>query len=551
MFILIYLVGSPIIFLLVSSFKESGLPLDPGFTMANYSTVFKDPQVYKLFLNSIVFSIGSAGVAVFLGLAFAWLMERTNTPFRSISRVMIILPMATPPVLLAVSWVLLLSPQIGLFNKIIMDLFGLETAPLNVYSLVGMIFVQGLAFVPTTFLMLSPVFRNMDPALEEAATISGAGMLTLLRTIVLPILRPGILATSMFLFIVGLVVFEIPGIIGLPVRILVFSSQIFFITHPPSGMAEYGMVSALSMVYLIVIMTAGYVYFRMIKQGQNFTTITGKGYRPRAFSLGRWRYVSFSFFLLYFLFSIAAPLCVLFWTSLLPYYGKFSLEQIGLLSLENYSMIVQHPQVILAIKNTVIVAFSTATVVTLFSAVVSWIVIRVKVKASKLLDVLTFIPVGIPHIMMGLALTYVYLTFDFIPIYGTIWIIVVALSTHYISFGTRTMNGALFQIHRELEEASEVSGATWLRTFVRITLPLIAPAIISVWIWVAGHSMRELSAALMLASGKNTVISTLLWGFWEGGELPATAAVGVVLIMFLIVLLSVAQFIAHKARLSF
>jgi iron(III) transport system permease protein len=152
---------------------------------------------------------------------------------------------------------------------------------------------------------------------------------------------------------------------------------------------------------------------------------------------------------------------------------------------------------------------------------------------------------------MGLALIYVYLAFKFIPIYGTVWIIVVAYITHYISFGTRTMNGAMIQIHHELEEASPVSSASWLRTLVKIIFPLLIPAIISVWIWVGGHAMRELSAALMLASGRNALLSTLLWGFWEGGEMPVAATVGVVLIAFLILLMSLAELFARRTRLSF
>lgn len=551
LFILVYLVGSPIICLLISSLKKTGLPNDPGLTLANYLNIYTDLYTYKLFWNSLLFSIGSGTLALLLGVTFAWLLERTDTPLRSLLRVVIISTMAIPPIILAVSWVLLLSPKIGYFNHLLMALFKLGKAPLNVYSLPGMIFVQGLALVPTTFLILSPAFRNMDPNLEEAALVSGAGMLTLVRTIVLPILMPAILSASTFVFIVGLVVFDIPGIIGLPVRIMVFSSEIFFETHPPAGFPDYGAVSALAMSYLVVISITMSIYFRMTRLAQKYTTITGRGYRPKSFPLGKWKYVAFCLFLLYFFLAVAAPLGVLIWTSLLPYYCKISFENFGLLSLENYRVFIGHSKVILAVKNTFIVAIVSATGVALFSFVVSWIVIRVRNKISKILDVLAFIPLGIPHVLMGLALIYVYLAFKFIPIYGTIWIIVVAYITHYISFGTRTMNGAMIQIHQELEEASQVSGASWLMTFVKIIFPLLMPAIISVWIWVGGHAMRELSAALMLASGRNVLLATLLWGFWEGGEMPVAATVGVVLIVFLILLMSLAQLFARRIRLSF
>jgi len=549
--ILIYLVGSPIVCLLISSFKETGLITDPGFTFINFIKTYSDFYTYKLFWNSLVFSIGSSALALCLGITFAWIVERTDTPLRYFLRVMIISIMAIPPIILAVSWVLLLSPRIGYFNKVLMGLFNLENAPFNVYSLPGMIFVQGLALVPTTFLMISPAFRNMDPNLEEAAMVSGAGIFKLMKTIVLPILFPSILAAATFVFIAGLVVFDIPGIIGLPVRIMVFSSQIFFATHPPDGMADYGSVSALAMCYLAIIAITMWIYFRLTRWVQKFTTVTGKGYRPRVLSLGKWRYVAFSFFVFYFFLAIIAPLGVLIWTSLIPYYSSFSFDKLGLLTLNNYRIFVEHRKVILAIKNTFLLTVVSATAVALFSFVISWIVIRIRSRFSRVLDVLAFVPLGIPHVLIGLALMYVYLTFKFIPIYGTIWIIAIAYLTGYTSFGTRTMNGAMIQIHSELEEASHISGASWSRTFTRIIFPLLVPAIISVWIWVAGHAMRELSAALMLISGKNDVLTTLLWGFWEGGEMPAAAAVGVALIVFLILLVGGAQLLARHTRMSF
>jgi len=374
--ILIYLVGSPIFCLLISSLKETGLLNDPGLTLSNYLSTYSDPYTYRLFWNSLVFSIGSTSVALLLGITFAWLVERTDTPLRSLVRVMIISTMAVPPVILAVSWVLLLSPRIGLLNQVLIGLFNLKNPPFNVYSLSGMFFVQGLALVPTTFLMLSPAFRNMDPSLEEAASVSGAGMLKTIRTIVLPILKPAILSATTFVFVAGLVVFDIPGIIGLPVRIMVFSSQIFFATHPPNGLPEYGTVSALAMSYLVIISITISIYFRFTRQAKKFTTITGKGYRPRPFQLGKWRYVAFSFFILYTVLAIALPLGALIWTSLLPYYSSFSLKQFNLLSLENYRIFLEHRKVILAVKNTFIVAVVSATLVVLLSIAISWIVTR-------------------------------------------------------------------------------------------------------------------------------------------------------------------------------
>ncbi len=549
--LLLYLVGSPLICLLVSSFRPGGLPLDPGWTFANYIETYTSAYTYRLLWNSLLFSLGSSAVALFLGTSFAWFLERTDVPFRGLIKGVILSTMAIPPIILAVSWVLLLSPKIGFLNHLLMQWFGLSASPFNVYSLWGMIFVQGLALVPTTLLMLAPAFRNMDPNLEEAALTSGAGMFTLVRTIVLPILLPALLSAAIFVFIVGLVVFDIPGIIGLPVRIMVFSSEIYFATHPPSGLAQYGAVSTLAMSYIAFTFATMVLYHRMTQRAQQFTTITGKGFRPRAFRLGRWKSAVVAYFLFYFFLAIVAPLGILIWTSLLPYYNRVSVANFSLLSLDNYRIFFTNRKVILALTNTLIVAFVSAMGVSLLSFAISWIVVRLRLRISKVIDTLAFLPLGIPHVLMGLALIYVYLTVRFVPIYGTIWIIVVAYVTHYIAFGTRTINGAMVQVHRELEEASQVSGASWLQTFAKIIFPLLIPAIASVWIWVGGHAMRELSAALMLASGRNILLSTLLWGFWEGGDMPVAAAVGVVLITLLILLIGVALLLSRRSRLRY
>ena len=380
--------------------------------------------------------------------------------------------------------------------------------------------------------------------------ISGAGTFATLRRIVLPVLAPAILGASAFIFIVSLVLFDIPGVLGLPTRIMVFSSRIFLATHPPAGLPDFGSVGASSIVFLVLMLVASYAYIKMTREAQRFATITGKAYRPRMLRLGRLKFVSLAYVLLYFFLSVLGPLLLLVWTSLQPYYSGVSLDALTRLTLDNYSVIMQHPKVALAATNTLAIAVVSATAVALLSALVSWIVVRSRVKGAHLLDLLAFLPVAIPAVMTGLALTYVYLTLRFIPIYGTIWIIALAYITVYISFGTRTTNGVLLQIHAELEEAAQLSGASWLKVFRRVTLPLMTPALVGIWIWVAAHAMRELSAALMLASGKNVVLSTLLWSFWEGGMVPPAAAVGVVLTLALIALVILIQVLAQRAKMN-
>src|SRR5882757_6958400 len=247
--LLAYLVLLPLALVVLSSFRPGGFPLDPGFTLRNYVTAYGDPGFPTLLGATLLFAIGSSSVALVLGVALAWLVERSDLPGREALRGLVLLPMATPPILLAIAWAMLLSPRNGVINLALMNAFALEQAPFNIYTLPGMVFVQGLALVPTAYLFLSPAFANMDPSLEEAAIASGAGTWTVIARVMLPILWPPILSAAIFLLIVSLVVFDVPGALGTPARVFVLSSQIYYlIANSPAGIPLYGQVSALAML---------------------------------------------------------------------------------------------------------------------------------------------------------------------------------------------------------------------------------------------------------------------------------------------------------------
>lgn len=546
--VLAYLVLVPLLLMLVSSLRPGGFPLDPGWTFANYATVYGAAGFPRLVGTTIAFAIGSTALALALGIALAWLIERTDLPLRGTIRALVILPMATPPILLAIGWAMLLSPRTGFFNLLIRDVFGLAQSPFNVFSLGGMIFVEGLSLVPTTFLFLSPAFRNMDPSLEEAAITSGAGIGMLLRRILLPMLWPSILAAGAFLLIVCLVVFDIPGTLGMPARIFVLSTQIYYLAvDSPTGVPLYGQVSALAAFFLCILFVLGWAYHRLTRQAQRYRTITGKGFRPRLMRLGGWRWVAFAGVTAYFLLAVVAPLAILCWTSLMPYQTRVTWAALDLVTFDNHIDFFANRRVLEAAGNSLTVALVAATAVALISVVLAWLVVRAKIPGARLLDGLAFAPVAMPGVMLGVALVYVYLTLDLgFAVYGTIWIIAIAYVTHYVSFGTRLANGVMVQLHPELEEAGAASGASTVRVLRRITLPLIWPAVVAIWIWVVAHALRELSTALMLQGRGNVVVPTLLWDYWSGGEPNRAAAVGVWLVVALVIFLSLWQAVARS-----
>lgn len=543
-----WLVVVPIIYLVVSSFKPTGLVFDDGFTLDHYRDLLTDPSLLRIFANTTIFAVGSTFGALVIGSVLAWLVERTDMPARGIARAVIILPMATPPVLLAIAWVMLLDPQIGFVNSLYGYVTGSSDPIFNVFSLPGMIFVEALALVPSSFLILSPAFRNMDPNLEDAAFASGAGLWTVLRRIAFPLLRPAILGAGVFLFMACYVIFDIPGIIGVPAGWQVFSTSIVnSALHSPTGLPEYGRLSVLAVLLLAILVALALAYGRLTRRTEKYVTMTGKGYRPRLYSLGKWRIPAALLVAGYFVLAVVLPLLMLFWTSLLPYRTGVSASVFGLVGFDNYVHLIENRRFLGAAWNTTVISLLAATAVAALSLGISWVLIRTRAPGRKVLDTLSFVPVALAGVMMGSALIFVYLSINVIPIYGTIWIILIAYITIYLAFGTKVTNAALIQMSSDLEDAAAASGANRAFVLRRITIPLMTPALIGLWIWVVAHAVRELSSALMLQGRANTTLATLLWDYWSGGRPTAAAAVGVMMVVALLVLVGAWQAVARRS----
>ncbi len=546
--LLAWLVLVPLAVLVVSAFKPSGLLRDPGFTLAHVVETYSDPQFWSLVWATLQFATGSTAVALVLGGALAWLVERTDLPAPTLVRALVILPMATPPFLLAISWIILLSPRTGVINSVLMQTFGLGAPPFNIYSLGGMILVEGLALVPSAFLILAPAARNLDPSLEESALVSGANTGQLVFRIILPLLLPVLAGTAIFLMIVSFVVFDVPGTIGMPSRIFVLSSQIYsLVADSPRGIPEYGKVSAMALMFTVGLLVLTLAYHRLMRHAGRFVTVTGRGYRPRPFALGRLRWVAIAGVGLYFLCAVLAPLLILLWTSLMPFQVPPSFAAAKMATLANHREFFSNPFIEAATINSIVVALVAATAVAALSLATAWVSIRTRAPGRRAIDALAFLPLAMPGVLIATALVYVYLAVKIIPIYGTIWIIAVAYLTIYLSFGSRTMNGVVLQIHPELDEAARMSGAGLLATLRRVIVPLTTPGLAAVWIWVFAHCLRELTAALLLQGADNATLPTLLYTYWSGGEINKAAAVGVWLVLGLLAIVIIWQLLQRLA----
>lgn len=539
---LLILIGVPVAMVILMSLRTGFPGEDVPFTLENFAAVYLTPQTYEVLGNTVFFAVASVAITLLLAVPLVWILMRTDIPLKKTIYVLLTVGILIPVFLRTIAWILLLSPRIGLLNKWLQGLFDLSQPPFNLYSLTGMAFVQGVSFVPGAFFMLAAAYRSMDPALEEAAYTSGVGKLRTFLKINIPITLPAIAAVMVYLFMTGIAVFEVPAIIGLPARILVLSSLIYTSTTPSTGLPEYGLAGAYGAIMLVLGLALAFLYVRLVKQGKKYTVITGKGYRPREIALGRWKWPALAFVFFYLAIEVFIPFLVLLWASLLPYLQLPSAEALASLTLKHYIEIPTHVGA-RPFVNTLILMFTVPTLTMILSVLVSWVVIRTQVSFRGSLDTLVFIPHAVPGILMAVGLAYLGLAYrDYFPLYGTVLIIVLAHTINWIAYGTRTTNSVMIQVHRELEEAGRISGASAPRVLAKIVLPLIAAGILNSWLWIGMLSYREVTMSLTLLTRNNVVVSTVVWQFWGSGWIPQVSALGVLLILFATVVVGAVRF---------
>ena len=539
-----YIALIPLGFLLWQSFFTPQTATQPAvFTLGNYITAYTDSETVRLFLNSLKFAIGVSTFSFLIGTALAWMNERTNTPFKSLFFAMSLIPLVIPSVLFTVAWILLGSPKIGIINLTLMSWFNLQGPVFDIYSIWGMIWVDGLHYSPMAFLLMTAAFRAMDPSLEESATMSGANVLQVLWHVTLKLVWPAIFATILILFVRAIESFEVPALLGLPVGIQVFTSSIYEAVHRyPS---QIGLASTYAVSLLLITTTGIYFISKLSSSGSKYSTMTGKGFRPRQIDLGRWRWVTASLFFLYFSLIVALPFLVLLWSSFQSFYTVPSMEALKHLTLDPYRFVLSYPNLTRAVWNSLLLAFGTATVIMLVTSVICWIVVKTKMPGRWVLDNLASLPMVFPGLVLGLSLMIFYLNVN-VGVYGTMWIMFIAYVTRFMPYGLRFNTTSMLQIHKELEESSAMSGASWSTTFWRIILPLLKPGLMAGWIYIMIVSIRELSSSILLYSPGTEVVSIIIWELWENGQYVELSALGVLFILALFGLVLIAQAIGKK-----
>ena len=544
----VYVAVIPLAFLLWQSFFTPQTAAKAArFTLENYVQAYGSSETARLLWNSLQFAFGASLFSFCLGTALAWMNERTNTPFKTLFFALSIIPLVIPGILFTVAWILLGSPKIGILNLALQEWFGLEKPLFNVYSLWGMMWVDGLHYSPMAFLLMTAAFRAMDPTLEESATMSGANLFQVARRVTLKLAWPAILATLLVLFVRAVESFEVPALLGLPVGIHVFTSAIYQAVHRyPS---QIGLASAYGMTLLVITSIGVYFVSRLSGRGSRYATMTGKGFRPRKIDLGPWRWVAAAVFIVYALFIVVLPFSVLLWSSFQKFYSVPSWQALNNLTLEPYRFIFFYPGLARTVWNTLLLSFGSATLIMLVTSVICWIVVKTKLPGRWLLDNVASLPMVFPGLVLGLAIMIFYLNVD-VGIYGTMWIMFIAYVTRFMPYGLRYNAASMIQIHKELEESAAMSGASWGTTFVRVVLPLLKPGLVAGWIYVMIVSIRELSSSILLYSPGTEVLSITIWELWENGQYVELSALGVLFILALFVLVVAAQWLGGKFGLK-
>lgn len=528
--------------LLASSVKV-GLLLDPGgLTIANFRTVLTHRLFLPTLWNTVLLGIGSVAVMLCFAVPFAWLYTRTDLPAKSALLVLMTVNIAIPSFLVALGYIFLFNPSNGLGNELVRSILGNDSPLFNIYSIGWMIALQGLALASPAFFMIVPTFQAIDVSLEEAAAVSGVRRITAALKIVIPLAAPAILATATYYFIIAIEIFDYPGMLGLPVRKFVISTWIYQFIYPAdNNVPSYGEAAALGAFTALGAVVLGAVYLWCTRQASRYVVVTGKRRTQRNVPLSVFgKTVAWITIVAYSTFSLVIPLLMLVWASLIPYLQIPSVQAFSRITFSAYrEAFTELPKLLI---NNMTILLTVPTISVAFAACIAWISTRTKFCARRSLDVLVMTSIAVPSIVGALAFLYLGLfVYRFIPIYTTIWIIVLAMATRYTTWGNRTISSAMMQVHSEMEEACACSGVKRGRAFLSVLIPIVAPALLFSWFWIALLSMRELTIPIMLARPNTDVMATAIWGLNAAGSTNIASALSVILVGAILIMVLVFQ----------
>lgn len=536
--LLLGLVGGPTLTLFFGAMqsKAPGLP-GSEFTLKSILKVYASDTYLVSLFGTLAMAVAVGALAVIFGALVAWILARTDLPHRRLFEIGFIVPLFTAPFLGAYAWTLIASPRSGLINVNLRWILGTDATFVDVMNVGGLIFVLLLYFAPYTYLIVSSALKNMDPGLEEASYLNGRGVLSTAWKITLRIVSPSLAAGFLFISIIATGVFAVPEVLGLnisgfqPLAMRVYRTMQVYPSDPPLG-------AALGTLLFWFTFAGIYLYRRAVRNSSRFVTISGRATRARRVKLGKWKWLVGSIFWLYMTLTILLPYSVLFLVSLTPY-PSTDLRKLTL-SFDSMIEFATNSNTLVALGNTVILALVVPTITVILGLFVGYIVIRQRGWIGAVVDYVATFPIAIPGIVFAAGMLWLYVRS---PIYGTIFVLIIALVAVYLPHANRFITSGLTQIDPSLEEAAIINGASKLRMFRTIVLPLIKPSALSVWVLLLVFSVRDVNEAVILSGPNSRPLSVLAFGYMGQGYINAVAVVGFMLTLVIILGIVLSRYI--------
>jgi iron(III) transport system permease protein len=534
------LVLYPVFFLFQAALDVGDPQVRPptAYGFDNFSGIFQYPQIL---LNTLTVSVAATVMALVFGFVMAWILTRTNVPARHLFEQLMTVPYYLTPLLGALAWSLLGSPESGFINQIWRALGGTGHL-IDINTAYGIAWVMALFEGSVAFVMIAAVMKSMDPSLEEASQVMGASRLRTMLRVTLPLVVPGVLGAAIFVFAEMLGSFAAALVLGLPNRYYVITTAIYQMVqqYPPKIQIAAAMGVSLFAVMFFML----FLYRRIVMAG-SYVTITGKAFRPRVADVGPLRYALLGVCLLYLLAAVGLPLATLLYASLQKIAVAFPAA--GNWTLENFHVAITMNAVRSALSNSLLLAFATATIGVVLMGLLAWLIYRSRLPGSGLIEYVVMFPQAVPRLVFAFGLMWAWLVFP-VPIYGTLWLLLLAYLTVFMPLGVRTIAGVMLQIDKSLEECAQMCGASWGFRVRTVTIPLLLPGLIAAWLLLFIASIRELGASILLMGPHSKVITPSIVESWFGTSSELTAAMA--LIQTLVVAIAMIILVAVTRRVG-
>ncbi len=542
--VVVFVVVAPLAMMLLSSFQLSPPGRPPVYGLDGWVRATTDPAIASAFWNSITLSVVRELIALVLGVGLAWLIARTDLPGKHVLEFIFWIAFFLPPLPVAIGWILLLDGKVGLVNQ---WLASVGIGPIfNIYSFWGIIWVHLTTSLGVKVLLLAPAFRNLDAALEEASRSCGASTIGTLVRIVVPVMAPAILVSSVLGLIRALEAFEIELLLGVPIGFYVFSTKIRDLVQfePP----QYAPASALGVAFLVLLLALVWLQ-RWYLAGKVYRTIGGRGFSTRETQLGRWRWPAFGAVAFLALLVTLVPVVVLVMGTFMRAFGYFTIANPW--TMQHWERVLRDPMLIRSFQNTLTVGLGSAAIGVIFYSLIAYVIVKTRFWGRALMDLLSWLPWAIPGVLMGLALLWtVFRTPFLLPLYGSVWLLIIALVIKSMPLGVQLTKSVLLQLGDELEEASRIAGGSWVTTYRRVVLPLLAPTLVTVGVVGFMSAARDISTIVLLGSSQSRTLALLSLDFAYGGQLERGTVVSVLTVAMVVVAAFIARLFGGKIGIT-